>query len=1154
MRGKKEKIGQVLVSPIKAGAKSGTISDARPSRSTDSNTKILMDIAKNTKDILNAILNKPQYISASNISTSAIMNDVAYNNLKAVSKKSKSSIINKKSMLNESSSSGDDRPLSSYLDEIISLLSKISEGGGGKKQKAAAKSVIPKGSVKEISAVNSAVSKLSELSSKSIGAITRMINALKSLGKKSTTKTIQAGAAAVSAITKSFQALSSTSTAAVKNIRTLMKQFTILLLLTTSPLFVKGADYLKNFFESLKGGQKDGDKSAKAATDYKYLFYSIAIGIGAIVGSLILLTAVPWQSVVALLAFLTALAAIVYLFTRNQRGSSINKVNTITTTNNKQSFTGINPIATIAFSIALLVLAIAAIEDIDWKQALILVGFIGAITAIVTVASKFNKPGSNTGVLGFAFGIGILLIAVHAVEEVFGKDGNKFDINNPSTWSAGPFLLIAFMFLIARVTFFGGTVKGVLGFAFGVAVLTLAIWGVNEMIDAYGPGRVILSAAIISGVTIALGFALWLAGGGKYRNNMMGKEVVTGPVKKTSVLEFIGLIVIMTASIWVLSKIDNPEKLLYNALIMTGTIYAVVFGISLLNKLMKDANPATMLKQVAAVSGIIIIGAASMYLLSTIKDTNTLLANAAIMMGSIVLVGLGIFLLGKIPKAELMTGIIGIGAVTGVILIASISMKLIASIQDSDKLLLNAGIMMGSIAIVALGIVAIGAIVSTGIGGLMIAAGVGIMVAIVGIMYVGSKAMKIVGETKISEAQAQLYANNLKTVVGGVIDSMSVTDALKMAVKSPGMIVAFSLMMLAASTMRNIAAIQISEAQAESFVNNFRTFAKSFAEVLKDSTITDALKSAEEGVDGLSEMMKLAKTLVDVLLALSNSTIKEYKVENGQQVLKSVTPFDITKLSSTAGANLAALVKGFVDSFKGMEVMARKERKNMKKTMESMSGFTEVFSSLGQLLQSADVLADTKKVMGVRTGLTLLTNTILFINAALVKGNVKAQHFDGFRSFFDILNKVDWDKTARGTERLQKNVEKMVKNINAIQLNKVIALKDTMTLFTDMKMKQETSDNIERIITLITKLSEQQGGLVLSQDGINEAVQNISKSIGDKSKMEENKSKAVTNETLLAAVEYLSTLLNGMDVNVTNSSISVEVENRVKVVNDPFGT
>lgn len=384
------------------------------------------------------------------------------------------------------------------------------------------------------------------------------------------------------------------------------------------PALEKGLKRFTNMFESVntKLGEARSKPKGGARFTWKEMLMGLAIGITAVVGSLIIIKYVDWKDVFKLLGFIAGLFTILSLFNLSRRGIPGRPAKTISRSVTK--IKGDNMLTAFAFGLAVVVIGIAAIREIDWKGPLIMVGFITALYTVMIIGNKLmGGVGPGKGMFGFALGLGIIVLAIEAMDELFKK---SYQVNIPGigmvlTGTIGTIGILTFIFalgLAARIAG-GGGFKGMLGLALGIGILVLSAEAAGEVFISAKKYNVLGVNWIGTVGTIGL-IIFTYAMAGAIRVATGGRQALRGG----AVLAFVGSIMLILWAVKSTTKLVakyGSETVLLASVILAGFTAVMSKILIHVNNSMKGIRWKDFLKRIAIMTGAILIISVSMGLL-----------------------------------------------------------------------------------------------------------------------------------------------------------------------------------------------------------------------------------------------------------------------------------------------------------------------------------------------------------------------------------------------------------------------------------------------------------------------------------------------------------------------------------------------------------
>lgn len=225
--------------------------------------------------------------------------------------------------------------------------------------------------------------------------------------------------------------------------------------------------------------------------------FSACMGIILLVYAISFVRTIDFKAAGALLLFIGGLCTILKLFKGKTSLKSAKLGDSIFKFDNKGP---LDSLLSISIGITILLLCVAAIEEIHWGASLYLLGFIFSlgltlsITNTLTSKSKFG--GNLSGMFGFAAGVAILILCADAVAEVDWLTASKLIL-----FIAGISMAIHAPEMIMRFSGKkfgggGGKMSGMFGFAAGLAILILCIDAASEVDFTNGFKLIVIVGAL----------------------------------------------------------------------------------------------------------------------------------------------------------------------------------------------------------------------------------------------------------------------------------------------------------------------------------------------------------------------------------------------------------------------------------------------------------------------------------------------------------------------------------------------------------------------------------------------------------------------------------------------------------------------------------
>ena len=910
---------------------------------------------------------------------------------------------------------------------------------------------------------------------------------LKEYSKKKAQDAIKNTAVVLEILRKSIEGIEEITISAGKALKDFTKTSLLFSMSALSPLFMKGLNRIKQFSETLSNlvKVKKQDAIRKSADGWRLALTTISIGVIAIVGSLMLFKFVPWTQVLALLGFLSALSLITYLGTRNMRGTSItrtinksitksitkNSNNSVSKTNSGFSLS--NSLSVLAVSLSILVLAIVASTMVNWTKTVPMMIFLAGIATISILATtgKRKEGGSVnklSGVLGFALGLGILVLAVVAFESLSIKALTK---------------VIVFMAAIALVVtgvpvLMGGLSKMIGGrttkmnvdnpgkqmmlFAGGLAILGLATWAISTVMDGKWSGAWTFLGFIAVAMLL---FSIFKEGG--IVNFIKGKPL---SIKK--------------------QRSDTAETA-KNMAIMVGGFAAFVVLLVILDRWIKD--PDALWVKMGAL-GVLVIGTALIY------------------------AGLNKFdkLMGDVKSSMVKMIMMAVGIAAFVLTI-----KFLSTIDTEglwEKMAMVGVTILGAAAIV----VGLALIASSGIGAAAMFIGIGIMIALAVPIITMAYALKLVSDIKFKDGFADNFTQGLSGVVKAIA-SLSFLDVVKAAAKSMPLIPIMAVASIAAEALQKIYELPVGHKPEamDTFKDTLTTFINVLTDVIK-ATDGKVTKDMKPGLEALEKIVGIGAGLANIIQSFANMSFDEYKYDEkrGELVLvgkRPITQEELDRVGPAVNKLIDSLIKPLGDIA---------EKKINKKGLKNISLIGEmykpIFESISSLTggQSATLLTDYSKSAALGANMNMLIDKLLSIADKM--SNTKKPNQESLKvlnGFLYYINQVDWNKVNSGMDKLQQNTVKMAKAINSMDLKKVVMVNDTVKFLTNLKINDRQRQDMELLIKLMEGMSEHQELVARNTEELSVRVEKQTNVITqDIKRRTEDKNKGITNESLESAL------------------------------------
>lgn len=808
----------------------------------------------------------------------------------------------------------------------------------------------------------------------------------------------------------------------------------------------------------------------------------LAVGLSLFILSLTLVDLVSWGPVLRMVTFLAAIGGTMFFLNKINPKESIGK-----------------QLIMFGLSISIFVISLLAITEVPWDAVFKLIVFISAI-GLTIAGTQFliNKiggatPGAPKGMFGFAIGITILVLSIHAIDEL--------------SWVGTAKMILFILALGAAITLPGLISKGksdkggMFGFAIGLAIIILTIHAAKE-VDW-------VPSFYIVGFVVAMGLAMKLI-------DVKGGQAM---------LKLSGALIAMTAAVYLISLTNIT---LEQILMFSVAIY-VFMGLSVL----ASAAKSEILKGSLAI--LVLSGAtlASAFMISTALSlkydfVNLILFLAVITILTLTYVGLTFVAPVALPGVGMVLAIaIASVAITiPLMIIQSLTYDNVPKFVDTLSYLTFEFFKM----------------LPAAIGGIVTAF---LLIPIGGAAIITGTALMLISFLKIDNAKVKSYASALSEVVN-TMNSFGIFSLGKSVIKAGMLMPIIAAMTLAAGGLKIIGELNVDESK----IDNFGIVLKKFIQVSKDeiSNASKALKDLQPGLESLALIVNIGATMVDLVSAFASGTYNSYKVDNnGKVVIDKVHPLNDDAYEA-AGQNFGKLLNGLLKPISTMSSDAKEwDFDGVKvqnpfaasggsgwKQMAAVQRITDIGNAYSAIIDvianfgSLDIAREDEALAKFRAGFNgAITQVIESFNQLsemkqLPKIDLVIQNISNFGkafSFFDtekmekistnltdiigIVSNTDWDllnkeygkvnsvylsildtkwdlhnkrlsAASKHYQKIGKQYEIIAKNINSIDIDKAIALEKSLKLLTDMKANENLEKVVDKLKELIGLIKEEQ--------------------------------------------------------------------------------
>lgn len=774
----------------------------------------------------------------------------------------------------------------------------------------------------------------------------------------------------------------------------------------------------------------------------------LAVGIGALAISAMLMQFVSWDSLAKMVIFIGTLG-IALRFLNGPRGMG----------NDLKS----SPMVIFALSIGILTLTMFAMNELPWEAIFKMVIFIGLLGFTMKLFN-FNKIGPMNGMIQFSFGIGILVLAMFAINEL--------------PWEA-IFKMIVFIGALGLTIRLinGRGVPPLISFAFGLGILVLAMYAMDEL-----PWEAIFKTILFLGT---LGLVLKLYG-------------------TTSTLQMIGIGIGIGALVLALKYFKDSGFSILDTLNFVAAIGGIGAVLAIIG--------------IPAVAALVAVGAGVMILLSVallisavgfkaiseldIKIDNLMNYFKGV---SIISIGFAMLSLFMIPALLGATLFIPIGVAS---LLGAVSLKLISLIDYNTG---NIDNFIKSMKLVASGF-ADNAL-------MMIPAAVGalLFLPVVIAALLGAGTLLAISKIDLDAKKLETYNLQVKSLVDN-INSFGLIEIGKASIKAFALIPIFTAGYLGAALLQKISSVQLDKEKLGLFGNMMSFMVDTIIGSLAANE--SKMESAKPGLEALAKLLSVSKGLAETIQMMANLKFYEYGVENGKLVLKGVrqlTANDFKMVGVNLGIMLETLIAplSLLGSNADMITIGGKTFANPFKNNSTLAGI-EILTKLGNaykpMAESIKTLADsgvmTDPALSKRFTDSLMSITAVYlwifqklskIDDSLIYSSIGTitRFNNGFKNLpIDQITSVDtifnrfinnlsddlkWKKLRSNIKFMRMEFEAMTKSINSLNIEKATIFEKTVRNLIEKNNGQGLKEAAESLKSLLDLVEENKGGTQIIQ-------------------------------------------------------------------------
>lgn len=806
-----------------------------------------------------------------------------------------------------------------------------------------------------------------------------------------------------------------------------------------------------------------------------------AMGMVVLALSLVDFGEIKWVMILPVIGFIGMLGVVINKFVLGKMGGA-STINNMTDSFGGGGFRGGGLIG-FALGLFLLTFAIQRFGGINWQtvfKAIAIIGILGLTFKLFFQEKQSIFLGQKSRIqvpsmIGFALGLGLLVLALDAVSEIKWKS---------------VFQLVTLMVAIGLIFKFlmpqKSKTSGMLGFAMGVGLLLLALDAMTEISWE--------SVFKLVGFMLGIGFAMKLIG-------------------KTGFFQMIALagsIYVMVYSLEYLNKV-NPK--LENIL-----LFGLFVGVAAGAMFFIGQNILTIGLGVAAVLGIgwaTGVMADALIKVSTIKFNwqSTLTFFGGVLLLGTAMLGLGALIMGTGGIAGLF---IGVGA-AAILFIAGASLlmaKALASISELSyseqsfdqfsygiKQIINAYIDLDPIATVASVVSAV--------------ATIPILISVVFAIGV----LKLIdftfsGNNTLSKS-TEIFGKSLGLLINSFNDNIGAWVSVKAGLKAVAILPILGTMYLASLLLDKISKTEWDLKKLDSFNLMFSSFITQTVETI--NTHKNALLDAQPGIKSITQLINVASGLANVVRNISNLRFVEMGVVNGKLVVTGVRQLGPADFENV-GKSITKLLLALIDPIKALGMDSDTWRigsdtiqnpfknnnflngiDNIKKITDAFKPFVDsitMFTKTGIVTDNASTdkftygVQQTAKSYGyvfwklaqIKRA-NLLKDSFTTIDAIEKYNELWDDlNFDTFKDYSNLFNSfIDrladqnkWKIIHKNINVLTTNLQKTVKAINSIDLQKAAALEVNVKQLSDKSNIEHIKEVIEQFVNLFGIIGQNQ--------------------------------------------------------------------------------
>lgn len=699
-----------------------------------------------------------------------------------------------------------------------------------------------------------------------------------------------------------------------------------------------------------------------------------------------------------------------------------------------------------AFGLGLMTLAMFALAEVPIVAMMKTIGFIVALGLAIRV---FNGGSKLSGLPAFAFGLGLMVLAILAFDEL------------PLMAMVKTIGFVIALGLAIKV-FNGDKKTGLLGFSFALGLMVLAIYAMDEL-----PFWAMTKTLLFIGALI----------------------LMTKLINPKALLPMLGLTAVLLAVSYAFKKVGDAniswEQLAkFGTFIVGFGVIMAIVGIPAVSALIALGSIVTLLMMAT-----VLLGA---YALKKVGEVNINFDQIWDFMLSVGTLAIG-FAIIAIPAVLGLVGALLFIPIALSALLGAEALNLISNYQFNEA---SIDTFMYGVKALSLGFFNNGLAIT----GAVIPAGLFLVVAFSA--FFGAITLNKISNVTVNETKINKFTVGVQLLVK-MYDKFGVIQMGKTALKAGAMLPILGVTFLSALVLQKINKLEISKSKISAFGDSFETLITVMSDTIQKQK--DKLKDIRPALKAVAEIVNVASKLAVVVQQMADMRFNEYDVKNGKLVLVGQRVLKKEDFEAV-GTNIGTLVKtlldpiaelgGNSDSFTiGNMVVANpfKSNKHLKgiDTIKRMGdAYLPLSTSIKNLAESdmydagkaTLVTANMMSMINIYSAIFTELETPKFKNANKsiteiirfneLMGDINTDKMDKFKAIgSDLIEKfsdtIKWKNIRYNFTYMRKEVEAMVKSINSLNLDKAKIFESNIKLLVEKGNARQLAEVLQLLRELI---------------------------------------------------------------------------------------